>query len=483
MIKTLVFCLLVLSSLGVQAQDTDYEPSVTEEAPSSGDPSQLPKPLGRVKSTTELNNESSSFIGDPDNIDPLNPRNENIRDDDEPVLEDITEILDNPTGLSASSDISAAETETAEAKKAKGEREPDDPDLALEKKFNDIYKRYNSNPTPEDIWQAASAKQTERQYVVQKGDTLWSISKILFGDANFWPKLWSLNKQGILNPHIIRPNTIIYFYAGDSDSSPTLSVGQPGQTAPVMPEGGMSPVEMNAGPAVPAGVIPDSLPLTRNTDYFENQKRELKIQLDSLPALPYVYSNDIYVTDKVVPTSVEIQISEVSKFRCYNGRLIKGIRYTGELEGEFELFEPLENFDSAVGVLHAYRRFGTAVPYEGRYLKATDCRGLLATNLVILPKDKIDNYRNQKISPTSVAKLIGGPDVVSQRLFILHQKAYVDFGSYPYEPGQEYSVRSRVTDEINGQIRIIEKYGSFAVVIITAMDDVMEIGDTIIVAQ
>lgn len=479
--KTLLCCLLVMSVSGAQAQDSDYEPSMSEEVPVSGDPSQLEKPLGRVKSTTELNSESSSFIGDPDNIDPLNPRNESLREDDEPVLEEITQILDSPAA-GASADGSEA---AADAKKEKADRSPDDPDMALEKKFNDIYKRYNSNPTPEDIWQAASAKQTERQYVVQKGDTLWSISKILFGDANFWPKLWSLNKQGILNPHIIRPNTIIYFYAGDSDSSPTLSVGQPGQNGSVGDVNAVpgAPAAVNAGPAVPAGVIPDSLPLTRNTDYFENQRRELKIQLDSLPALPYVYSNDIYVTDKTVPTAVEIQISEVAKFRCYNGRLIKGIRYMGELEGEFELFEPLENFDSAVGVLHAYRRFGSAVPYEGRYLKATDCRGLLATNLVILPKDKIEDYRTQKISSTSAPKLIGGPDVVSQRLFILHQKAYVDFGSYPYEPGQEYSVRSKVTDEINGQIRIIEKYGSFAVVIITAMDDVMEIGDTIIVVQ
>lgn len=478
--RALLTGLFLICGTGAMAQDaadTVYEPSMSGSEAASADPTQLEKPLGRVKSTTEVNTESSSFMGDPDNIDPLRPRNESLREDEEPVLQDITGILDAPA-KAASGDGSGRQ-----ARKKSKVRSPDRPDLRLEKRFHDIYNRYNSTPTPEDVWQAASSKQQQRQYVVQKGDTLWSISKILFGDPLFWPKLWALNKQGILNPHFIQPNTIIYFYAGDSENSPTLSVGSPG---PVRQDGGGSgdggPMPQEQGPVVADGVIPDSLPLSKNLNYFENKKRELKIELGSFPTFPYEYSDDIVITDAPVKTTVKIQISEVAKFRCYDGRLIKAIRYVGDLQGEYEVFEPLDSFESASGTLHAYRAYGRAVPYEGKYLKIMDCNSVIATDLVFLPKGRMETLKTQKISTSRSAKLVGGPNVASQRLFSLNQKAYVDFGSFPYEEGQDYKIQSQVTDSVNGEIKVLKKNGSFAVVIITALMDVMEIGDKVILS-
>lgn len=491
--KTLLVCLLIVLHMQAKAQDSDMplDPSFSD-APQEGavDVNKLPKPLGRVRQDPVAPpNDSSSFISNPDNIDPLNPRNENIKEDEEPVLDNIRDILNAPpktvtpsTSNSSSDGTSSGSAATAPkkstAKKSKPLRSPDDPNLRLEKQFHDIYNRYNSTPTPEDVWQAASSQQQQRQYVVQKGDTLWSISKILFGDPTFWPKLWSLNKQGILNPHFISPNTIIYFFAGNTENSPTLSVGSPMYRQEVAPIRGTNPPQMQ--PVSGMGMIPPSIPQTRNNNYFEHRTRDISIQLDTIPTFPYVYVNDIVITDKPVETSIKIQIGEAAKFRCYNGRLVKGIRYSEDLVGEYEIFAPIDSFKSASGTLYAYRIYGKAVPYENRYLKIQECKDIIATDLVILPKGRMQNLKTQKVSSLRSARLVGGPDVVSQRLFTLHQKAYVDFGTYPYEVGQEYQIRSQVTDVVNGEVRVLEKNGSYAVVLITALNDVMEIGDRLI---
>ena len=92
-LKTLLFCLIVFVQTQVPAQDTN-EPVVGTISNTA--PNKLQKPLGRIKSTTGVNSESSSFIGDPDNIDPLNPTRENLKEDEEPVLEDIKQIIDAP---------------------------------------------------------------------------------------------------------------------------------------------------------------------------------------------------------------------------------------------------------------------------------------------------------------------------------------------------------------------------------------------------
>ena len=130
--------------------------------------------------------------------------------------------------------------------------------------------------------------------------------------------------------------------------------------------------------------------------------------------------------------------------------------------------------------MHAYRLYGKAQPYKGKYLKISNCKGLLLTDLVIVAREKILTYKNKQISPTRNAVLIGGPDVVDQNLFAPNQVAYIDFGSTAYEPGQEFKVMSQITDEVNGVAKVLEKFGSFGVVMLSDINDIIAIGDKVV---
>lgn len=525
--KTLLICLIFFFQAQMQAQQEAAEQAPTNDVPVetiSNIGTKIQKPLGRIKSTTSVNSESSSFIGDPDNIDPLNPNRENLKDDEEPVLEDIKQIIDAPKKKKEIKKIQAAPTEqpvptpttapvppvqvemptaSPKEKPTLSGLAPDDPDLNLEKKFNNIFIRYNINPTPDDIWAAATSKQVLREYVVQKGDTLWSISKILFDDASFWPKIWSLNKQGILNPHFIYPNSKIYFYMGDEESAPTLSVGTPAaevnnEDQPLPDEeAGSETGDLAISKARPTTLssaekgkkrrsdrptkLPDSLPLSRSEKYFgPPSKREVKIDLGEFPRFEYEFSSDIVITDRPVKEDVHLKIGETTKFRCYEGRIIRDIRYVGKLVEDYDIFERLSNIKTTAGTMYAYRVYGKAQPYQGKYLKISNCKSLLLTDLVFVAKEKIQTYKNKQISPSKKAVLIGGPDVVNQNLFAPNQVAYIDFGSFAFEPGQEFKIMSQITDEINGVAKVMEKFGSFAVVMLTDVNDVIAIGDKVI---
>ena len=100
----------------------------------------------------------------------------------------------------------------------------DDPDYNKENRFHNIYKKYNETPTSVESWEKALGARRAETYSVQKGDTLWDISSTLFGDSQFWPKVWSLNKGSILNPHEINPSMAIQFFAGDAQDAPTLEL-------------------------------------------------------------------------------------------------------------------------------------------------------------------------------------------------------------------------------------------------------------------
>lgn len=68
----------------------------------------------------------------------------------------------------------------------------------------------------------AAATPTSDYYVIQPGDTLWSISQRFLNDPYAWPQLWSLNEY-ITNPHWIYPGNKIYFRLQDHLTPPTAT--------------------------------------------------------------------------------------------------------------------------------------------------------------------------------------------------------------------------------------------------------------------
>ena|GEM_PF-996885 len=171
----------------------------------------------------------------------------------------------------------------------------DEVDYTREARYHEIYKKFNSEPTSVENWEKAVGDRKSEVYRVQKGDTLWDVSNTFFADPQFWPKIWALNKQGIMNPHQIVPDMNIKFFPGNVNDVPTigLAANDAGDDEGTPETGGEQIVDADtvasvagAGGVIPPAraripvlkKLPKSLPQYRN-EIVDNQPAQFQIEL------------------------------------------------------------------------------------------------------------------------------------------------------------------------------------------------------------
>jgi len=65
---------------------------------------------------------------------------------------------------------------------------------------------------------SSTVPQAPEKYPIQSDDNLSSISKTVFGDGNYWPRLWGHRRQ------ILNPGNSIQFLLGNEDSAPSFAI-------------------------------------------------------------------------------------------------------------------------------------------------------------------------------------------------------------------------------------------------------------------
>lgn len=94
---------------------------------------------------------------------------------------------------------------------------------SFEERLHSIYENNYSRPVVDSDWFKLVDGVDEQVHTVKPKDTLWSISKIYFGDGFFWSKLWSVNSR-ITNPHLIFVGDQIHFKVGNPKNPPQVNV-------------------------------------------------------------------------------------------------------------------------------------------------------------------------------------------------------------------------------------------------------------------
>ncbi len=155
----------------------------------------------------------------------------------------------------------------------------DPPDLSLEFQLHQKYlasKGMAPNPT----------SGTSESYRLQKGETLWTLSEMLYGDGHYWPRVWAQNR-GIANPNLVRQGHMLQFILGSEDQTPAFRFTEDddGEGVELAAGPGQNPIVEIPPPEVPPkpvlkipGSFPEwqavfAKPMDKWTDFAQLGKR------------------------------------------------------------------------------------------------------------------------------------------------------------------------------------------------------------------
>ena len=509
-VTAIAICLFTVSAF------TQEDPAAI---PAPATPNGQEMPASRPKYDIELNKESSSFVSDPDSLDPLPLKKESLKEDDEPVLDDIKSILkakaakkkagaSNSSGASGSgAPVKAKKKVARKAKKPKAQPvvdtsnlSPDDPDLALEQKFYDIYNKYNINPTSDEVWGAASSK-AANVYEVQKGDTLFTISRTLFGDPQFWPKIWALNNGGITNPHQIAPGTKVFFYPGEAGAAPSMSVGSEaaGRVAQVdsdeeKPRDTTTVQDTEFNKLVKQGVsgktdvqnIPPSFPLYSGSKYF-NPEKKTQILISKPPEIKDRDPENPYIlTSTKIETEYKVMEKNANSLVCKDNQYVPAVVKLGKnaKPGRYSMLVQ-ENFNfGQLKRTYIYRIIGEADVNNDDSLRISQCIKPVNTDVLLVNSEDLEDVKPpSELIPNTRSQIIEGVEVNAQQYYYAHQYVILNMSQLPALEGADLKVYSASAGGVVGEIRILKRTGTMAIGYVMNNDDVVQVGDRVIIPE
>lgn len=392
----------------------------------------------------------------------------------------------------------------------------DEPDLAKEAKFHEIYLNYNQSPTPEEQWQQAVTTAQAQTYDIQTGDTLWDLSNTLFADPNFWPKIWSLNTEGILNPHQILPGQSIQFIPGTMSEAPSLALAQPGEGGEqvAIDESGTSVTQPTTVATldnyeipppkrqyVPYSPLPQSVPYWTYNLEGDQKKQVVNFEVEPISrSFPSLTTVAYYLSNEEV-----VGLGEV-----------KGTETDMKSAATFQhVYVNLENDPGADRNFLVVRNHSQIKdPFEGGRATMVEVQGEI--EVLELVNSEENTYRaivKDQVNPVTVgsvlikgkiqtvsldpgtegpqisARIIGGQFENDRKLFGPDAVVFINVGSsqgvqvgqslpiYKILPARfENSVATQNASKI-GQMKVISSTDSFATAIITEISDDARIGD------
>jgi len=181
------------------------------------------------------------------------------------------------------------------------------------------------------LWSFVRRQTGVKTYVTHKGEDLAEVSQVLFGDRQFWPKIWAMNK-GIADPHHVPAGTVLTFVDGDVNHAPYFGVPWKRPQVQAIPE---------------VLALTPNMPLPQQVRPYRGHPADLP---DSLPYWAFRRNPDL-------GTKLDLELRPL---------------YTGEADKLISIYAADEKIDGVGEVIGVEGDFANALDFQYIYVRFSD---------------------------------------------------------------------------------------------------------------
>ena len=315
-------------------------------------------------------------------------------------------------------------------------------------------------------------------YVVQPGDTLWSLSAAVLGDPESWPELWSINDY-ITNPHWIYPGNEVVFTLGTLLEPPKIDLETTERRGYQPTEVRIETTDVTCGPDIRFNFPQDTGIFT--VPGFISDPEELY----TVGKVTRARKNQVFLVEDDL---VYMELDNPDDFSCQEKDVLTVFRRVKKrvpkVEGWFETYGSLYEIVGEVDVIHRYKNY---VVGKVRSSYSEMSRGDLVSPYVpaiiqmevAVPKGDLDGKIIEKLAQ-------------SKHLSATRDTVFINRGSNDgVMEGQTFYVisqRDEFIDEENnpeippsvvGRILVVRVEDDHSIAVITDASRMLEVGDHI----
>jgi hypothetical protein len=360
-------------------------------------------------------------------------------------------------------------------------------------------------------------------YKIQKGETLWSLSQMLYGDGNYWPRVWSQNRE-LSNPHLVRPGHHLQFLMGSEDDLPAFRFSEDNEPVAGLERtagpGGQNPIVDIPPPEVPPKPVlkvPSSFPewqsvykqrVQKFTDYSGLDYKRMGVanryflrawvQEEPISSIGKYQEND---TEAGLPLPNQYVYVKMKKGTGAQGQKYLIVRDFGQLmrmnsawkgKDKARLIQVSAEVELTEQVAANYRRSRDKEEYDSWRALVTRATGLSAKDcdvisgtLQVIDTDPTSNYGMTN------AQIIGSERHEASAVFGPGDLVFLNKGSSQgVEDGQMYNVFSDrttrnfraevpVSPAASGLIKIVQSSMNLATAIVVSSKESIQQGDQV----
>ena len=202
--------------------------------------------------------------------------------------------------------------------------------------------------------------------------------------------------------------------------------------------------------------------------------------VDRAPENPFI------LTSTQIKTEYRVLEKDSNSLVCKDNQYVPAVMKIGKnaAPGHYSMLVPLTFNFGRLKRTYIYRIIGEADVSSDESLRISQCISPVNTDVLLVSNEDMESVKPpSELIPNTRSQIIEGVEVNAQQYYYANQYVILNMSQLPALEGADLKIYSASAGGVVGEIRILKRTGTMAIGYVMKNDDVVQVGDRVIIPE